>query len=56
MRKRRFTVEQMIGVLKQAQVVDSLLQLKKGATPKEIHENAASPSVSAARIKRYRNE
>jgi putative transposase len=38
------------------QLVDSLLQLKKGATPKEIHENAATPSVSAARIKRYRNE
>jgi putative transposase len=38
------------------QIVDSLLQLKKGATPKEIHENAATPSVSAARIKRYRNE
>jgi hypothetical protein len=37
-------------------IVDSLLQLKKGATPKEIHENAATPSVSAARIKRYRNE
>jgi putative transposase len=38
------------------QLVDSLLQLKKGATPKEIHENAATPSVSAVRIKRYRNE
>jgi DNA transposition AAA+ family ATPase len=32
-------------------VVDSLLQLKKGTTPKEINENAATPSVSAARIK-----
>jgi putative transposase len=38
------------------QMVDSLLQLKKGSTPKEIHASAATPSVSAARIKRYRNE
>ena len=38
------------------QLVDSLLQLKKGATPKEIHENAATTSVSTVRIKRYRNE
>jgi putative transposase len=38
------------------QLVDSLLQLKKGASPKEIHANAASPPVSATRIKRYRNE
>jgi putative transposase len=37
-------------------MVDSLLQLKKGPAPKEIHANAPVPSVSAARIKRYRNE
>ena len=28
------------------QLVDSLLQLKKECTPKEIHENAATPSVA----------
>jgi hypothetical protein len=36
-------------------VVDALLQLKRGAAPKEIHANAAVLPVSGARIKRYRN-
>jgi putative transposase len=38
------------------QVVDSLLQLKRGTTPKEIHAQAAVAPVSGVRIKRYRNE
>ena len=37
-------------------VVDSLLLLKKGTTPKEIHAKAAVALESGARIKRYRNE
>jgi hypothetical protein len=37
-------------------VVDALLQLTRGAAPKEIHANAAVLPVSGARIKRYRNE
>jgi putative transposase len=38
------------------QVVDSLLQLKRGTAPKEIHAKAAVLPVSEVRIKRYRNE
>jgi putative transposase len=38
------------------QVVDSLLQLKRGTTPKEIHAQAVVAPVSGVRIKRYRNE
>ena len=38
------------------QVVDALLQLKKGAGPKEMHAKAAVAPVSEVRIKRYRNE
>jgi putative transposase len=37
-------------------VVDSLLQLKRGTAPKEIHAKAAVLPVSGVRIKRYRNE
>ena len=37
-------------------VVDSLLQLKRGSDPKEIHAKAAVSPVSGVRIKRYRNE
>jgi hypothetical protein len=36
-------------------VIAALLQLKRGAAPKEIHANAAVLPVSGARIKRYRN-
>ena len=38
------------------QVVDELLQLKRGTAPKEIHAKAAIAPVSEVRIKRYRNE
>jgi len=37
-------------------VVDALLQLKRGTTPKEIHAKPAVLPVSGVRIKRYRNE
>ena len=37
-------------------VVDSLLLLKKGNAPKEIHAKAAVALVSGVRIKRYPNE
>ncbi|MCU1226491.1 MAG: tnp [Edaphobacter sp.] len=37
-------------------VLDSLLQLKRGPAPKEIHAKAAVLPVSGVRIKRYRNE
>jgi putative transposase len=37
-------------------VVDSLLQLKRGTAPKEIHAKAAVLPLSGVRIKRYRNE
>ena len=37
-------------------VVDSLLQLKRGTPPKEIHANAVVLPVSGIRIKMYRNE
>ena len=37
-------------------LVDSLLLLKKGNAPKEIHAKAAVALVSGVRIKRYRNE
>jgi putative transposase len=37
-------------------VVDSLLQLKRGTAPKEIHAKAAVLPVSGVRVKRYRNE
>lgn len=36
--------------------VDSLLQLKRGTTPKEIRAKAAALPVSGVHIKRYRNE
>ena len=36
--------------------VDSLLQLKRGTAPKEIHAKAAALPVSGVHIKRYRNE
>jgi putative transposase len=38
------------------QVVDELLQLKRGTPPKEIHAKAPVAPVSEVRIKRYRNE
>jgi putative transposase len=38
------------------QVVDALLQLKRGTAPKEINAKAAVAPVSEVRIKRYRNE
>jgi len=37
-------------------IVDSLLQLKKGTSPQEIHAKAAAAHPSRVRIKRYRNE
>jgi putative transposase len=37
-------------------VVDSLLLLKRGSAPKEIHAKAAVAVASGVRIKRYRNE
>jgi putative transposase len=43
-------------LLDRQRVVDSLLLLKKGTAPKEIHAKAAVPLVSGVRIKRYRNE
>jgi putative transposase len=52
--KRR---RELSSVLQDRQkVVDALLQLKRGAAPKEIHANAAVLPVSGVRIKRYRNE
>jgi putative transposase len=38
------------------QVVDALLQLKRGTAPKEISAKAAVAPISEVRIKRYRNE
>jgi putative transposase len=37
-------------------VVDSLLQLKTGTAPKEIHAKAAVVPALGVRLKRYRNE
>jgi putative transposase len=37
-------------------VVDSLLLLKKGNAPEEIHAKAAVALASGVRIKRYGNE
>jgi putative transposase len=37
-------------------VVDSLLLLKRGSAPKEIHAKAAVAVASGVRIKRYRND
>jgi putative transposase len=37
-------------------MVDTLLQLKKGPSPEEVHASTPVSTGPAARIKRYRNE
>jgi putative transposase len=37
-------------------LVDTLLQLKRGSAPEEVHANPAVPTSPSARIKRYRSD